>query len=177
MYPHVDTSDSLAVAELIAKQEIYEVLCRYCRGIDRLDLELVRSCYHPDARDHHVSFDGTRDEFIDWVDAELRQMDGTMHSIANHLVELDGDRARCETYVNTYSWSATSTRPAHNSLTGTRYVDTFELRAGVWRIAERWAVRSWIRTDSDGVVQAGSGPGPAARRDRGDLVYRPITRS
>jgi hypothetical protein len=33
------------IDQLLAKQEIYEVLVRYCRGIDRLDEELVRACY------------------------------------------------------------------------------------------------------------------------------------
>ncbi|SDZ41729.1 hypothetical protein SAMN05216215_10714 [Saccharopolyspora shandongensis] len=59
---------------------IYEVQCRYCRGIDRLDLELVRSCYHPGAVDHHVSFDGDRDQFIAWLDVELRKAAGSIRA-------------------------------------------------------------------------------------------------
>ena len=43
---------------LIAKQEITDVVYRYARGIDRLDFELVRSCYHPDAYDDHGAFKG-----------------------------------------------------------------------------------------------------------------------
>ncbi len=53
---------------LLDKQEIEEVVLRYCRGIDRRDFDLVRACYHPDARDHHGSFDGTVEEFVAWVD-------------------------------------------------------------------------------------------------------------
>ena len=52
------------LAALLDKQEIEEVVLRYCRGIDRRDFELVRSCYHPDARDRHGSFDGTVDEYV-----------------------------------------------------------------------------------------------------------------
>ncbi|WP_221890845.1 nuclear transport factor 2 family protein [Microbispora sp. KK1-11] len=33
------------------QQEIHEVVLRYCRGVDRLDMDLVRSAYHPDAID------------------------------------------------------------------------------------------------------------------------------
>lgn len=47
---------------------LYGVIARYCRGIDRLDMALVRSAYHPDGVDHHTGFDGGRDEFIDWVE-------------------------------------------------------------------------------------------------------------
>ncbi|MEI6002085.1 hypothetical protein H3V53_34635 [Paraburkholderia bengalensis] len=33
---------------------------RYCRGIDRIDWDLVRTCYHPDAFDEHGSSGGGR---------------------------------------------------------------------------------------------------------------------
>ena len=49
---------------LVARQQIADVIYRYARGIDRLDLELVRACYHPDAYDDHGSMGGTVDEFI-----------------------------------------------------------------------------------------------------------------
>ncbi|MFM8863148.1 MAG: nuclear transport factor 2 family protein, partial [Acidimicrobiia bacterium] len=51
-------ADRLAIADLMAL---------YCRGIDRLDRDLVRSCFHPDATDTHGSFHGTIDEFLDWA--------------------------------------------------------------------------------------------------------------
>ncbi|MER2157629.1 nuclear transport factor 2 family protein, partial [Rhodococcus sp. (in: high G+C Gram-positive bacteria)] len=38
-----------ALQDLIDKQAIREVVLTYCRGIDRLDFDLVRSAYHPDA--------------------------------------------------------------------------------------------------------------------------------
>ena len=95
--------------DLADKQAIYEVVARYCRGVDRLDLELVRSCYHPDAREHHPGFDGGRDDYIAWIGQGLVRFEGTMHVIANHLVEIDGDLARAETYVNAYHWSTDGT--------------------------------------------------------------------
>ncbi len=52
-----DKNDS-GLQELLSKQAIYELQCRYCRGIDRMDQALVRSCYHPDATDEHGSFSG-----------------------------------------------------------------------------------------------------------------------
>ena len=41
------------LAELGDQQAIRDVLARYWRGIDRGDADLVRSTYHPDARDAH----------------------------------------------------------------------------------------------------------------------------
>jgi hypothetical protein len=162
------------VQALLDKQAIYEVVCRYCRGVDRLDLELVRSCYHPDAAEHHPGFDGGRDDYIAWIGQGLPRMEGTMHTIANHLVEIDGDRARAETYVNAYHWGPPYDDPGLNFSTGSRYVDTFECRDGEWRIIERTCVRNWVRVEVDsGELQVPSGDNgwPAQRRDRQDAVY------
>jgi hypothetical protein len=44
--------------ELVDRQEIWAVVLRYSRGIDRLDRELVRSCYWDDAIDDHYAYIG-----------------------------------------------------------------------------------------------------------------------
>src|SRR5579864_9251358 len=78
---------------------IKATVLRYCRGIDRMDRELVRSCYHPDATDSHGSFGGGVDDFLTWVWRLLERYTMTMHYIANQLVEPLGEgRARCESY-------------------------------------------------------------------------------
>ena len=94
------------------------MVLRYCRGIDRLDLELVRACYHPDATDDHGGFVGTRDEYVDWVGGVLARFEGTMHVVANQLVELDGDAARSETYGVAYHWAIPPTTTAATSPPG-----------------------------------------------------------
>ena len=82
------------------RQQIHDVVLRYCQGIDRLDMELVRSAYHPDGVDHHTGFDGTVDEYVAWVGPQLAEhLTGTMHVMGNHRVELFGDDALAETYV------------------------------------------------------------------------------
>ena len=37
------------VEELSARAEIHDVLLRYCRGLDRVDMKLVRGAFHDDA--------------------------------------------------------------------------------------------------------------------------------
>lgn len=106
-----------ALQDLIDKQAIREVVLTYCRGIDRLDFDLVRSAYHPDAIDHHTGFDGNIDEYIAWVTPKLSAIGGTMHHIGNHLVELHGDQAISEAYSMSTHWavpkaSGWSTSPA-----------------------------------------------------------------
>ena len=136
-----------ALERLVVEAEIRRVVLRYCRGIDRMDRELVRSCYHHDARDVHGSFDGGVDEFLDWVWRLLARYDATAHYVANQLVELDAedaDRAGVETY-GVAVHRAASGEPHLNLTTGFRYLDRFERRDGEWRIAHRVAVADWSR--------------------------------
>ena len=93
-----------ALDELLDKQAIYEVVMRYCRGIDRLDFDLVRGAYHPDGIDHHTGFDGGVEEYIAWVRPKLELLGGTMHHVGNHLVELYDDCAISESYSTNVHW-------------------------------------------------------------------------
>ena len=77
---------------LLDKQEIREVVLRYCRGVDRMDRELVRSCYHADATDEHGSFRGGVEAYLDFAWKLLPRYDATMHFVGNVLVELHGDQ-------------------------------------------------------------------------------------
>ena len=127
-------------------EAIRTVVLRYCRGIDRRDLELVRDCYHPDATDDHGgAFTGTRDELVAWLSGVLERYDGTMHTVTNQLVEVDGDAADCESYGVAYHWGTPADDPRRNFTTGYRCLDRFERRDGVWRIASRRVVLEWVR--------------------------------
>lgn len=161
-----ETAESHALRDLLDKQEIHEVVLRYCRGIDRLDLDLVRGCYHPDGIDHHTGFDGTVDEYIAWVGPKLELLGGTMHHVGNHLVELFGDIAISEAYSTNVHWG----HPNRGDFTsGARFVDLMERRGGRWAIAERWAVREWTRSDA-GRMTAPEAAGPRGTRGGGDLL-------
>jgi hypothetical protein len=140
------------VSALLDKQEIEEVVLRYCRGIDRRDFDLVRACYHADAQDHHGSFSGSVEEYIAWVDKLTARYRWSMHLIANVLVDLavpppisqneSVPAAACETYGVSFHRSD-DPKPHMNLATGFRYLDRFEKREGVWKIAERTAVGEW----------------------------------
>lgn len=140
-------TDDRAIAALLDKQAIHEVVLRYCRGVDRRDAALVRDCYWPDATDDHAgAFTGARDEFIDWVMRVLTRFAGTMHVIANHLVELDArdaDVASSEAYGVAYHRGEPPGDPRCNFTTGFRYLDRFERRDGEWRIAARSVALEW----------------------------------
>ena len=53
--------------DLIAREQIRDVVYRYARGVDRRDFALVRGCYHPDATDDHGRFVGNGWEFAERV--------------------------------------------------------------------------------------------------------------
>jgi ketosteroid isomerase-like protein len=161
------------VQALLDQQAIRDVVLRYCRGIDRLDLELVRDCYHPDATDEHGGFVGDRDEYVEWVGGILGRFAGTMHVVANQLVEVTGDAARSETYGVAYHWGDPPDDQGRNFTTGFRYVDRFERRDDRWRIARRVAVREWTHTvtpDQQWHLPP-ERDGRRGRRDRSDAVY------
>lgn len=155
------------------RQQILDVVLRYCQGIDRLDLDLVRSAYHDDAVDHHTGFDGTADEYIAWVGPLLsRFMAGTMHTVGNHRVELFDEEALSETYVSATHWGHDASDPGTTFTTGARYVDHMAFRDGRWAIAERWAIREYVRVDAGRLtpVVPSEEAGPVARRDGSDPV-------
>src|SRR4051794_15140502 len=92
------------VRELKDRQDIYDCVMRYCRGVDRFDRDLLASAYHSDAIDDHGEFVGPVQQFIDWAFAwHTKYQQRTQHSITNHICELDGDVAHAESYWTYHS--------------------------------------------------------------------------
>jgi ketosteroid isomerase-like protein len=132
------------IARLLDQQDIERVIHRYCRGIDRRDLALVRACYHDDATDQHGSFFGNADEYVAWVDGLLARYRFTTHAVHQITVEFGAapDLAAVETYgVSVHRGDPA--KPHQNLATAFRYLDRFERRAGVWKIASRVAIGDW----------------------------------
>ena len=72
---------TITVDDLLAREEITDVVKALARGTDRLDRELMASCYHPDGTDDHNVFRGTGTEFAQWVVDTLPHFQATMHFI------------------------------------------------------------------------------------------------
>ena len=127
-------------------EQIRTVVYRYARAIDRRDFDSVRSCYHADATDDHGDYRGGVDGFIEFVREQLARWSVTSHFIGNVLMEIDGDRARVESYAHVTHRGLPKPDGSVRDLTsGVRYVDDFERRAGEWRIAARVVVNDWNR--------------------------------
>ena len=164
------------VQALLDKQAIYEVLMKYCRGIDRIDEELLRSVYHPDAWDDHGSFKGPASEYVTYIVASLRAGAdagcNNFHSVSNVLIELDGDVAHTETYIT--SWHpALKDGKNNNWIFAGRYVDRFERRNGAWKIAHRMTVCDWEYVAPPAETKMfEQNPFTRGHRSREDAVYR-----
>jgi hypothetical protein len=137
MEPNLETM----VREIYDRQKIRDVVINYCRGVDRMDRELLMSCYHPDAIDDHGFFVGGPEAFWEWVshyhgNAQI----GHQHIVTNHSCDLNGDVAHTETY---WMFAATDAKDYSLSIGGGRYIDRMEKRNGEWRIAARKCVSEW----------------------------------
>ncbi len=120
-------------------QHIQGVAQRYCRGVDRLDADLMKSAYWPEATDDHGVFVGNAMEFVDLCMVSHLHWRSTNHCIFNHHIELDpgGTRARGEIYNVAYLFQ--KDEPVLDTWHG-RYLDIYEKRSAVWRIIERVCV-------------------------------------
>ena len=168
-----DEKTQRAVQVLLDKQEIHEVLMRYCRGIDRCDAELLYSVYHPDATDDHGLFKGKAVDFVPWALKSLGRDEGTSHYIANELIEVEGDVAHCESYFFAVHRRQNKDGTQSDLIFAGRYVDRFERRAGLWKIAHRQVV--FDRSRIDRVEKAFSiEEYVCGKRSREDPVYKRV---
>jgi ketosteroid isomerase-like protein len=158
---------------LLDESAIRTVLARYARAIDRLDWDLLRSCYHPDATDEHGTYHGSADGFIEWVQGRLAEYDSTKHFLGNQLIEVEGDVAWTETYcLALHRIAPADGEAAHDRTVSVRYCDRFERRDGEWRIAERVTVYEPGRIDPVGDEPELTPRHTLGSRDRRDPAYR-----
>lgn len=153
-----------------ARFDIHDLVLQYCRAIDRRDFAAVREVYSSDGVDHHTGFSGPADDYVAWVRERLADFTGTMHIAGNHLSWVDGDHAVAETYGTAVHWGEPGDSPAVNFTSGFRYVDRLCVEGGRWRIAERFAIREWTRSEAGRWISAeAAGPRSVAGED---LVLR-----
>ena len=158
--------------QLLDEAAIKKLHIRYCRGVDRLDWDIVRSCYHPDGTDDHGSYKGGIEGFIEWASVGLPRFESTTHFTGNQLVEVNGDVAWAEHYAIVFHRRpANAEGPAADLIANVRYVDRLERRDGEWRIAARIVLADSNKVDAVESCWLGDDLQPS-RRDRTDPSYR-----
>ena len=166
---------------LLAEREIEQVVRRYCRGIDRLDEDLIRSVYHEDAFDDHGVYQGDGRGFAAFIVPLLRDAyRSTTHAVHNCLIDVhgtgDGDAADAESYCIAYHDRTDPAGDRSLDVFACRYVDRFERRSGRWAIVRRVVVHDWnavlpVAGDFGEMVATFTG----GRRDRNDESYKGMT--
>jgi len=169
-----EARSSRVLEELLAREEIRGVLMDLARGTDRLDADLIRSCYHPDAIDDHAEYRGGPEGFADWALAVLPHFAATMHFLGNIRVEIDGDTARSETYCVAHHLTRPDDPEGERDMCmGLRYLDRFERRdEGGWRISRRLCVWDWSNTVPVTAKHHFGESYVLGCRDRGDASYQ-----
>lgn len=164
--------------QALDRGDIWAVVQRCARGVDRWDEALIRSCFFPDAHDDHgEGYVGGVDGLMEYARETGRGFVSTQHMICNHHCELDGDEAHTETYFLTLGLMPQSP----HVLSAGRYVDRFERRDGEWRIATRIVIFENNYEVGDSSLYPVT-PAPLMRgdvqtaaRDRSDASYqRPL---
>ncbi len=174
------------VARLLDRQEIQDLLARYCRAVDRRDWAKLADVFHPDAHDDHGEYKGGVDGFVAWVRQRHASIGQSMHFLGNCLIEFAGpDLALVETYfVASQRLGAEAGEAARRMLEQSgaaadgavdldvlgRYIDRMERRAGPWRIARRTVAFDAIRTRPATAAPLNSA-WAQSRRDRDDPVF------
>jgi ketosteroid isomerase-like protein len=167
----MDETTEQELRRMLDEREIERLIIRWARAVDRLDRSELASVYHPDAVEHHGTFDGPANEYVDFViDTALPRYVSTSHYVTNCLVEVDGDRAHAETFVlAAHLGDENGDRVL--DLMNARLVDRLERRDGSWRIAERTVVHDWDMTESIEAVDRWQGVFESGKRGPADFSY------
>lgn len=182
---------------LIDQQALARLEPLYCRAVDRLDAQLLRSLFHPDGVEQRggdpVLMHAAAEPMIDGLRSLFT---ATHHTVTQALIDIAGDRATSESYYlstviapggrssiervfgDRYASEAeragTLEQP-HEISTGGRYLSRYERFEGRWVFVHRLVVVEWNRCEvSRGRYDGGllSSLNRSGTRDRTDPVYR-----
>ena len=108
--------------KLEANVSINQTITRYCRALDWLDEDLLKTCYTDDAYIDYGFYKGDVKGFYPVVMEVEKQSMHRYHFLSNVAIKLDGNNAEVECYG-----IATSTHDGKNlNFFGGRYHNSFE---------------------------------------------------
>lgn len=120
------------------RELIQNHLARYCFAVDRESADAIAALFWDDARlefnGTHVGREAIRACYEDWINTKRAPVEGLRHMIYMPLIDLGGDHARTETYVDA---DAHTRRSGRTVLLRSLYRDRFAKRNGEWRFLER----------------------------------------
>ena len=132
---------------IIARDEIYQLVCTYMRGQDRLDAATHRSVFWDDAYLDYGFYLGGPDGFVEFAQTALKKYSSCHHMIGQVQIEVEGDQAYGEVYYQAFHRGEDETGQAIDRVIAGRYIDRYECRDEVWKIAYRTELSDWARSD------------------------------
>lgn len=136
-----------AIRHLIDRAAIQDLLVRYAHCVDRRDLEGVAACFTSDAGYRGSLGEGTIQNALVALRQRMDRYESTMHLLGNQLIEIDGDRAKSETYAIAHH-RINNNGDRRNLTVGVRYEDDLVRRDGRWIICRRVVHMEWERDDA-----------------------------
>lgn len=131
--------DSKTLQELVDKEAIRELVLLYSRGVDRKDSDLLRDLYIEGATDTHGdSFEGDKDDYVDFLEKAFPYMPYSGHHVCNHLIAINGDEAEGEVYALAWHMLPTRDGACEEDFMCVRYIDRYQRCGdGRWRFSKR----------------------------------------
>ena len=162
------TDSHPSLQKVIDRQEITDVLYRYARGADRLDIDMFRTFFWEDGGYEDSIVDGQAKDFVPSLIGETVRnfFEVTQHFITNVRIDFEGPNlAFSECYFLAFH-VVPSNREALTAVIGPermaemggdysrryeifvagRYLDRLERRTGEWRVKKRRFVCDWTST-------------------------------
>jgi hypothetical protein len=131
----LDNNEIAAVRLLSDRLAIRDTIHRYCRGVDRHDVEMIESIFFADGIDNHGEVVVYRHDFAAWGN-RLHENVSTAHAhnLTTQLIDVLGDEAAAESYV-LFVLKRQDGTTVH--IGGARYLDRLERRA-LRRVVLEW---------------------------------------
>jgi len=133
----------MTLQDLLDRQEIHDLLVRYCHGIDRHEWARVEAVFTPDATLDYTAFGGPRGsvgEVVPFLRTAVTNLSGCQHTISTSLVDIDGNTATARTAAQVMMMLMKDTP----TLFGLWYRDQLIKTSQGWRIRERVQEFGWI---------------------------------
>src|SRR5579862_4496752 len=98
------------IDEVLTREALHDLTMAYVRGVDRGDLDLLLSIWHPDSTAQMGVFNGSGPEFSRFIVGFAAELKVSFHSVSNQWFEIRGDRAVGEGYVYALASGAADAR-------------------------------------------------------------------
>jgi hypothetical protein len=154
-----------------AFEGVRQAIYRYARGVDRLDADLIRGAFWPDARvTLGTIYSGDTNGFVEVALNFMGMFEATRHDVGNVVMAPEGDGIGYEAYVRTWHLNADKTGEL---LVLGRYIGRAEQREGEWRLAEHGELMDWgVERPVDAAWFTGNAELEKGQRNRRDGSYR-----